>query len=394
MSNMGFNGSGVFGSILDTIKGFNIIDYLWRKAHIKTQTPGSTVNVRTSPNGEVCAAVKDGAAVTVISSLKGSDGYLWYKISSPPGYVRGDFISFDKTPASVASTLTISNVKTIPNITQGTAVSIYGTISSNYDITSVTVGIYSNEGIVYTEAKASPSVKSYNISSLDALVKFGNAKAGTNFFRVVATDASGTKKTLVNQQFTVSLVTTYNSMKLSDAGAKLLAEMEVPVKDNLIKRDSNGNVNAIKNHDVGDGGITVGYGTYVKYGNAEKQRELKDKYGIDATTLDEWVPIDVCIRLFKESLASYEDTVNTWAKTNNVTLKQNQFDALTLQAYNGWYIKIADAFTSGKPEEEMVQAILDVYRTFQDWETYKNGWENRIRCEVKVFLYGDYKKNY
>ncbi|NLK74076.1 MAG: hypothetical protein GX288_02155, partial [Clostridiales bacterium] len=108
---------------------------------------------------------------------------------------------------TASSTLSISNVTTIPNITEGEAVSIAGEITSNYNITSVTVGVYSAEsgGTAYTSASATPNATSYNISALDAKILFNNVTGGgTRYFRIVAIDSSGKEKILVNQPFTVT----------------------------------------------------------------------------------------------------------------------------------------------------------------------------------------------
>jgi len=108
------------------------------------------------------------------------------------------------------STLKIENVTAIPDITQGTAVPISGLITSDYNITSVLVGVYSTEdgNMAYTYREATPNSMSFNISAIDNYIEFnkvpGEPEGATRYFRVVAADASGNVKTLVNQAFTVT----------------------------------------------------------------------------------------------------------------------------------------------------------------------------------------------
>lgn len=60
---------------------------------------------------------------------------------------------------SSLSNLTIKDVTKIPNINEGKAVSISGTITSNYNITSVIVGVYSTKDgtVAYTSKAATPN---------------------------------------------------------------------------------------------------------------------------------------------------------------------------------------------------------------------------------------------
>lgn len=129
--------------------------------------------------------------------IKGEISFVYFEYNSDP--------TIADIPES--SKLTISNVSVIPDIKEGKAVSIKGLITSNYDITSVQVGVYDKEsgGKAYTSASATPNTTSYNISSLDSKILFNKIPGGnTCYFRVTAEDSSGNVKTLVNQKFTVS----------------------------------------------------------------------------------------------------------------------------------------------------------------------------------------------
>lgn len=88
------------------------------------------------------------------------------------------------------------------SLQKGKSYSISGKITSNKKITSVTVGIYKTDGSAACSKTVSPNATSYNISSVDANIKFGSLATGTYYFVVKATDSSGTR-TLVNNKFTV-----------------------------------------------------------------------------------------------------------------------------------------------------------------------------------------------
>ena len=393
MSNMGFNSAGVFGSILNAIKDFKITNIILRKAHIKTQTPGSTVNVRTSPNGAVCASVKDGAAVTVISSAKGSDGYIWYKISSPPGYVRGDFVSFEKSPVSLASTLAIDNVSIIPNITQGTPVSISGTISSNYDITSVTVGVYSDDGITHTEAKASPFVKSYNISTLDALVKFGNAKAGTNYFSVTATDASGTTKTLVNQQFTVSpktgAINSVSEFKNKYGETINKQANELGIDPNLLAAvilvESSGSGFAdgkllirFENHCFID--RTTGYEDLFSFNKSERWKEHKFRTSIG----DEWKDVHTDKQSSEYEAFNFAKKLNEEAAFRSISMGLGQIMGFNYATCGyGSAKEMFDDFSKG--DEQQLIGLVQFIKNYNSGKTLKALQDNDLSSFVTQY---------
>ncbi len=89
-------------------------------------------------------------------------------------------------------------------LAQGKSYSISGNITSNYLITKVIVGVL-KEDLSATDqlVSVSPNAYSYNISAVDASIKFGGLAAGNYYFVVNAEDASGTVKTLVNSSFKV-----------------------------------------------------------------------------------------------------------------------------------------------------------------------------------------------
>lgn len=114
--------------------------------------------------------------------------------------------SFAVEAKAAASTLKIDEGRYSPGtLVEGQTYSFGGNISSNYKISMVRVGVYrdsagTNAAIYRT---AYPNANYYNINKLDSQVRFATLKAGTYYFRVIATDARQTL-TLVNNPFTVT----------------------------------------------------------------------------------------------------------------------------------------------------------------------------------------------
>lgn len=101
------------------------------------------------------------------------------------------------------STLAISSYNYPTSITAGSSFSIYGTVTSNYTITDVTVSVLNSSGSTKLTASAAPNAASYSIANLDSKITFGSLSAGTYTYVITATD-SKTTKTLVSKSFTVT----------------------------------------------------------------------------------------------------------------------------------------------------------------------------------------------
>ncbi len=106
------------------------------------------------------------------------------------------------TMKNAATAATISGETKPGTITQGSAFSIKGTISSDTTITSVTVAVYDTSGTKQIGKTVKPNAKSYNLKNVDASIKFGSLSAGVYKYKVTATNSYG-KKTLVNKTFIV-----------------------------------------------------------------------------------------------------------------------------------------------------------------------------------------------
>ena len=124
--------------------------------------------------------------------------------------------------------LSITGGITIPNIKVGNVVSIRGTVTSaSSNLKSVTVGVYDSNNKLVTGRTVAPNAKTYNVRNLDAYVSFGDLKAGTYYYKVIASNATHTNYAVVNQKFTVSDGSTTTMDKLSMTGGVTIPNIKV-----------------------------------------------------------------------------------------------------------------------------------------------------------------------
>ena len=124
--------------------------------------------------------------------------------------------------------LSITGGVTIPNIKVGNVVSIRGTVTSaSSNLKSVTVGVYDSNNKLVTGKTVAPNAKTYNVRNLDAYVSFGDLKAGTYYYKVIASNAANTNVAVVNQKFTVSDGSTTTTDKLSITGGVTIPNIKV-----------------------------------------------------------------------------------------------------------------------------------------------------------------------
>ena len=110
--------------------------------------------------------------------------------------------------AATGDTVTISGETKIPaNLKKGQAVTVRGTITSDLNITDVTVGVYDSSNNRVTGGSVSPNAKTYNLRGLDNAVSFNKLAEGTYTYSVTARVAGGLV-TLSDQKFTVGNATT------------------------------------------------------------------------------------------------------------------------------------------------------------------------------------------
>ena len=135
-------------------------------------------------------------------------------------------VSDDST--TTTDKLSITGGVTIPNIKVGNVVSIRGTVTSaSSNLKSVTVGVYDSNNKLVTGKTVAPNAKTYNVRNLDAYVSFGDLKAGTYYYKVIASNAANTNVAVVNQKFTVSDGSTTTMDKLSMTGGVTIPNIKV-----------------------------------------------------------------------------------------------------------------------------------------------------------------------
>ena len=229
------------GTTIPNIKVGNVVSIRGTVASASSNLKSVTVGVYDSNNklvtGKTVAPnaktynVRNLDAYVSFGSLKA--GTYFYKViatnATHTNYavVNQKFTVSDGSTATT-DTLSISGGTTIPNIKVGNVVSIRGTVASaSSNLKSVTVGVYDSNNKLVTGKTVTPNAKTYNIRNLDAYVSFGSLKAGTYFYKVIATNATHTNYAVVNQKFTVSDGSTATTDTLSISGGTTIPNIKV-----------------------------------------------------------------------------------------------------------------------------------------------------------------------
>ena len=162
-----------------------------------------------------------------------SAGTYYYKVLVTNATHTNYAVVNQKFTVSDGSTTTTDKLSmtggvTIPNIKVGNVVSIRGTVTSaSSNLKSVTVGVYDSNNKLVTGKTVAPNAKTYNVRNLDAYVSFGDLKAGTYYYKVIASNAANTNVAVVNQKFTVSDGSTTTADKLSITGGVTIPNIKV-----------------------------------------------------------------------------------------------------------------------------------------------------------------------
>lgn len=94
---------------------------------------------------------------------------------------------------------------------EGSYFTVYGTVRSDYTISSVTAGVYDNNGNTQFEYTANPWSTSYNLNNLDDYMTFSRLKSGSYVYKVKASDSYSKNVVLLNRSFTVTSAGTADS---------------------------------------------------------------------------------------------------------------------------------------------------------------------------------------
>lgn len=101
-------------------------------------------------------------------------------------------------------TLELVSYNAPSSILQGNTFSVYGTVKSEYTITSVTCSVRSTNGTLQFTKTVNPNAQSFNINEIDRYMTFSGLSAGTYIYKIVASDTYNKSKVLLERTFTVT----------------------------------------------------------------------------------------------------------------------------------------------------------------------------------------------
>ena len=123
-----------------------------------------------------------------------------------------------KVTASAVVPISITNGTVVPsNFKQGNKLKVTGIVTSDSNMTSLFAGIYDSNNKVVTGKTVVPNSKTYDISALDANVRFDTLMPGTYTYAVIATNATNTNFTVSKQTFTVGSDASTDKLSITNA---------------------------------------------------------------------------------------------------------------------------------------------------------------------------------
>ncbi|MBP9988088.1 MAG: hypothetical protein KBT46_01180 [Ruminococcus sp.] len=111
--------------------------------------------------------------------------------------------SFGLFASAASSEIRISGYNYPCCISKGNTFSIYGTVSSDYKLTSVTVGIYNSNGTAVYTYKATPNSTSFSVGYADSAMCFSKLNIGNYAYKITATSTAKTNAVVLNKSFKV-----------------------------------------------------------------------------------------------------------------------------------------------------------------------------------------------
>lgn len=180
----------------------------------ETKLSSVTAGIYTSSSGGTMKTGKTVYPNKTSYNLKNVDAYVYFnRLPAGNYYYRvsasnsaGSIVLINRSFTVTAATAyaKISGYNTPSSLKVGRAYSVRGTVSSDSQITSLTVGVYTSAsgGTMKTGRTVRPNTTSYSISKIDPYVYFNRLPAGTFYYRITATNSAGSK-TLVNTRFYV-----------------------------------------------------------------------------------------------------------------------------------------------------------------------------------------------
>lgn len=182
----------------------------------------------------------------------------------------------------------------------------------------------------------------------------------------------------------------------SSNGIALLTIWEIGPSSPYCQYDSSGNITAIRNAQLDDGGYTVGVGNFIAYGDQDTIDYYINTYGVDPTDTTQYVPIDVVYQIFYDRLTEYTGYVDTMVNNLGLNLSQQQYDAIMLLAYNKPVLvfeggAIYNLLSEGNNNrDDWRTAILNYYQSLSDWDKFHESWTNRTEDFLECYFDGEY----
>lgn len=145
-----------------------------------------------------------------------SAGSYTLKVTAKDASGKSKTSSISFTVKAKTSTLTVSPSMATTTITQGKSCNISGTVTSNYNITSVVGKIVNSSGTTVQSKSITPNSKSVSLSGtvINSGLKFGQLSAGSYTLKITAKDSSGKSKTS-SISFTVKAVSAASKLTVS-----------------------------------------------------------------------------------------------------------------------------------------------------------------------------------
>ena len=161
----------------------------------------SSISKSVSPNAKKYDLVK---VDNDIKFGKLEAGSYTYRITAKDGKKSLTLVNKEfKVERSLESNMKITGATYPKELKKGQMFTMKGKITSNYNLKTVTAGVYKTSGEkVTTASKSLKDKKSYDVYGLDEKIKFGKLAKGTYYYKVTATDTKKTV-TLLNKKFVV-----------------------------------------------------------------------------------------------------------------------------------------------------------------------------------------------
>lgn len=182
---------------------------------------------------------------------------------------------------------------------------------------------------------------------------------------------------------------------LTEEGLLFLYDLELGGREGweqneILELDEEGNIIAIKVHDAGDGGYTIGAGIFISKDDQDRI-DLAESLNIDWDNCEEWVSIENVNTMFSYVTPYYHGLVKEVEKSTDKILTSEQYDAV----FSLLYLRPA-----------LQDNIINLINSNADKETWKNnllgelqklpefpdnpGWVNRIERTVDLYFDGIY----